>query len=141
MSLFLDKAAAVDEVARLLRPGGRFGLSDVTVTPGSLPAELGGTIGQLLCLSDALDAAGYLGLLETAGLAVVHQEDVSGEILKILDDVEGKLGIFKAWQGIAGQQGAEPGILDQAQPLIARIRQLVETRHLGYWLFVAEKPG
>ena len=34
MSLFHDKAGAVAQAARLLRPGGRFGLSDVTVEPG-----------------------------------------------------------------------------------------------------------
>jgi SAM-dependent methyltransferase len=67
MSLFADKAGAVREIARLLRPEGRFGLSDVTVTPDCLPPELGGTVGQLLCLSDALDTQGYFRLLRTGG--------------------------------------------------------------------------
>ena len=68
MSLFPDKLRAVNEIASLLRPGGRFGLSDVTVEPDSLPVELNGTIGQLLCLSDALNVSGYVGLLKNSGL-------------------------------------------------------------------------
>ena len=71
MSLFHDKAGAVAQVARLLRPGGRFGISDVTVEPGCLPPELEGTLGQLLCLADALNLEGYSGLLKAAGLAIV----------------------------------------------------------------------
>lgn len=141
MSLFMDKSAAVRGIARLLRPGGKFGLSDVTVMAGSLPAELGGTVGQLLCLSDALDTQGYLGLLQSAGLQVVHQQDASSEVLKILDGVESKLGALQAWQGLVQQAGDKPDILEKAPQLIAKLRQMVDSGSLGYWLFVAEKPS
>ena len=141
MSLFMDKAAAVGEIARLLRPGGKFGLSDVTVVAGSLPPELGGTVGQLLCLSDALDTQGYLSLLRSAGLQVVHQQDASNEILKILDGVESKLGAAQAWRGLVQHELADSDILEKAPQLIAKLRQLVAEGSLGYWLFVAEKPS
>ena len=69
MSLFINKAQAVAETARLLRPGGRFGLSDVTIEPDSLPPELEGELGQVLCLTSALTADGYVDLLEEGGLS------------------------------------------------------------------------
>ena len=141
LSLFLDKATVVGQAAELLRPGGRFGLSDVTLTPGSLPSELDGTLSQLLCLSDALDIQGYADLLTNGGLRLIHQQDASTEILKIMDDVEGKLGAYKAWQTTTGQAEAGSGILEKAPQVIATLRQLVEGGQLGYWLFVAEKPG
>ena len=141
ISLFHDKAGAVAQAARLLRPGGRFGLSDVTVEPGCLPPELDGTLGQLLCLTDALTLEGYSGLLEAAGLAMVAQEDASVEILKILDSVETKLGSAAAWQGVTGQAAAEPEVLGQAPGLIVQMRELVTSGKLGYWLLVAENPG
>ena len=140
VSLFIDKAAAVAEVARALRPGGRFGLSDVTVTPGSLPAELGGTVGQLLCLADALDVRGYLDLLEAAGLLVTQRHDASQDILRIVDDVESKLGFLSAWSAVTGQTGTANSILDQAPRLMAMVRSLVNAGDLGYWAFIAEKP-
>ena len=141
MSLFYDKAGAVARAAGLLQPGGRFGLSDVTLEPGSLPAELQGTLGQLLCLTDALTLEGYAGLLEAAGLALVAQEDASSEILKILDSVEAKLGALAAWLGLAGQEAPEPEMLGQVPGLVARVRELVMAGKIGYWLLVAEKPG
>ena len=141
MSLFHDKAGAVSQAARLLRPGGTFGLSDVTVEPGCLPPELDGTLGQLLCLTDALTLEGYSGLLEAAGLAMVAQEDASVEILKILDSVETKLGALAAWQGLTGQGAPEPEMLMQAPRLIVQMRELVAAGKIGYWLLVAEKPG
>ena len=141
MSLFQDKAGAVAQVARLLRPGGRFGLSDVTIEPGCLPPELDGTLGQLLCLTDALTLEGYAGLLEAAGLAMVVQEDASAEVLKILDGVEAKLGALAAWQGLTGQSAPEPEMLGQTPGLIVQMRELVVAGKIGYWLMVAEKPG
>ena len=141
MSLFQDKAGAVAQAARLLRPGGRFGLSDVTVEPGSLPPELDGTMGQLLCLTDALTLEGYSGLLESAGLAMVAQVDASVEILKILDSVEIRLSALSTWQGLAGQPAPEPEMLGKAPGLIVQMRELVASGKIGYWLLVAEKPG
>ena len=141
LSLFLNKAQAVDEVGRMLRPGGRFGLSDVTVEPNSLPEELGGTVGRMLCLADALPVDGYVGLLQAAGFRLVHQENTSTEITSILDNLETKLSAFLAWGHISGQAAPELGALGEGLRLIADLRGLVEAGKLGYWLFVAEKPG
>ena len=152
MSLFSDKPAAVAEAVRVLRPGGRLGLSDFAVTPGSLPDELQGTVGQILCLAQALDVNGYAQLMETAGLKVTRQEDASEYVLKILDDVEAKLAGLTVLQKFAGGMvGAMFGglvsapkdndIVQQAPRLIARIRELVAGGDLGYGLFVGEKPA
>ena len=140
MSLFMDKAGAVGEITRLLRPGGRFGLSDVTLAPGPLPTELDGAVGQLLCLSDALDVQGYLSLLEGAGLKVVQQEDSSAEILKIMDQVEGKLGALNAWRSMSPPAGQDLDVLDTLPRVIATLRAMVESGDLGYRTFVAQKP-
>ena len=140
MSLFPDKSRAVDEVVSLLRPGGRFGLSDVTVEPNSLPKELNGTLGQLLCLTDALNVDGYVRILEDAGLDLVHQVDASVEADKILAALDAKLGAFMAWQKLTNEASPQTELLQQAPELLARLRVLVGQGQLGYWIFVAEKP-
>ena len=140
MSLFPDKLRAVKEVVRLLRPGGRFGLSDVTVEPDSLPKELNGTLGQLLCLTDALNVQGYIQLLEDSGLDLVHQVDASIEARKILDALGAKLGAFMAWQKLTSQESPQLELLQQAPELLSTLRDLVAQGRLGYWIFVAEKP-
>ena len=140
MSLFPDKAGAVSEIVSLLRPGGRFGLSDVTVEPDSLPKELDGTLGQLLCLTDALNVRGYVQLLEDSGLDLMHQVDASVEAGRILDALDAKLGAFMAWQKLTSQANPESDLLLQAPELLSKLRSLVDQGQLGYWIFVAEKP-
>ena len=140
VSLFIDKAGAIREVARVLRRGGGFGLSDVAWTAGRLPEELGGAVGQMLCLTGALPVQGYLDLLEAAGLLVTHQQDESEAILRILDEVEAKLAFFSGLAAITGQAGLSSPLLEQAPRLMAAIRSLVSAGDLGYWVFVAEKP-
>ena len=139
MSLFIDKAKAVAETARMLRPGGTFGLSDVTIEPGALPPELEGDLGLILCMTDALTAGGYVRLLEEGGFQVTGQVDASLEIVKILDEVEPKLAAYLAFQRLSGQAASDS--LGQAPQLIAAVRELVATGRLGYWLFVGQKPG
>lgn len=141
LSLFQNKARAVEETVRLLRPGGRFGLSDVTVEPGCLPQELDGTLGQLLCLTDALTVSGYVELLEGSGLQILHQVDASIEGVKILDALEANLGAFSAWQSMTGQQGPDPELLARGQEFLANLRRLIQEGQLGYWIFVAQKPS
>jgi len=140
MSLFINKAQAVAETTRLLRPGGKFGLSGVTIEPGALPAELEGNPGQVLCMTDALTADGYVELLEEGGFSVTTRLDVSTEIIKILDEVEGKLAAFLAFQRVSGVPAGD-GRLELSPELIAKIREMVTSGELGYWLFVGEKQG
>ena len=142
MSIFPDKSRAVREMRRLLRPGGRLGLSDVTVEPGCLPEELEGAVGHVLCLSGALSVNGYRQLLGDGGLELQHQEDASVEILKLLEELESKLGMVMAWgdrpgSGIPVSGMPEMEALQSAPELLQRLKSLVQDGKLGYWLFVA----
>ena len=58
-------------------------------------------MGRVLCLADALNVAGYVDLLTRAGMTLRHQEDASQEIIKLLDDLEGKPGMLLAWQSVS----------------------------------------
>ena len=138
-SLFSDKAAAISRVCRLLRPGGVIGISDVTVEPGSLPPELDGTVGRLLCLTDALPAAGYQCLLERSGFITGEPEDLSAEVATLLSDLRGKMALGGA-VGIMQSQLSDdlaesvPGLLDHVDRAVSQSR-------IGYWLYVGRNPG
>jgi arsenite methyltransferase len=67
LSVFADKPRAVDEMRRVLQPGGRVAISDVVVDAERLPDALRGPLAAFACVGDALDAAGYEGLLSGAG--------------------------------------------------------------------------
>jgi arsenite methyltransferase len=68
INLSADKAAVLGEIARVLRPGGRMGVSDVVAEDSLTPsqrAERGSFVG---CIAGALSFAEYKAGLEAAGL-------------------------------------------------------------------------
>ena len=136
-SLFVDKAAAIARVRRLLRPGGVVGISDVTVEPGSLPPELDGTVGMMLCLTDALPANGYQRLLEEAGFITGEPEDLSGEVMALLSDLRARLALGSG----ALTAGELPSDLAESAPgLLDRVEVSVSRGQIGYWLYVGRNP-
>ena len=137
-SLFADKPVAIAEVYRLLRPGGVIGLSDVTVEPGSLPPELDGTVGMMLCLTDALPADGYPDLLAAGGFTITDRADLSDEVLALLAELRGKMTI---WSSLAHSAPAVASDLVEFGPgLLEHVEKLVRQGEIGYWLYVAHKP-
>ena len=130
--------AAIAEVYRLLRPGGVIGLSDVTVETGSLPPELDGTVGMMLCLTDALPADGYQRLLERSGFITGEPEDLTGEVVSLLADLRGKLALGAAVGMPSSELTAD--LAESAPGLLDRVEQSVSRGQIGYWLYVGRNP-
>jgi len=72
LNLVPDKKRAFAEIFRVLRPGGRFTLSDVVLS-GSLPERVR-SVAELVagCVSGALQESEYLGIIHRAGFEDVQ---------------------------------------------------------------------
>lgn len=138
-SLFVDKETAISRVRHLLRPGGVVGISDVTVEPGSLPPELEGTVGMMLCLTDALPADGYQRLLERSGFITGEPEDLTDEVVALLGELRGKLALGAA-VGIPSSE-LTTDLAESAPGLLDRVEQSVSRGQIGYWLYVGQNPN
>ena len=68
VNLSTDKAAVLAEVARVLRPGGRVGISDVVADDDLSPAERAERGSFVGCIAGALSFAEYHAGLEAVGL-------------------------------------------------------------------------
>jgi arsenite methyltransferase len=74
INLSTDKAAVLTEIARVLRPGGRVGVSDV-VAEDQLTAEQRGERGSYVgCIAGALSKSEYIAGLEAAGFDEISVE-------------------------------------------------------------------
>jgi arsenite methyltransferase len=86
LNLVPDKAKAFAEIFRVLKPGGRFCVSDI-VLEGRLPAKLRQAAELYVgCVAGALQAGEYLGLIRKTGFAGVEVKaskklDVPDEVL------------------------------------------------------------
>jgi arsenite methyltransferase len=83
INLSPDKAAVFGEALRVLKPGGRISISDI-VTEGDFSAELRADTAQWAeCVTGAIDAAAYTGMMAAAGftaITLVDKTDADGII-------------------------------------------------------------
>jgi len=80
INLSADKGRVLREVARVLKPGGRFAVSDVVVQ-GTMPAELRRDMEAWVgCVAGALEEREYRSLLDAAGL-----DQIDVEVTRVYD--------------------------------------------------------
>jgi SAM-dependent methyltransferase len=74
INLSADKDRVLQEAFRVLKPGGRFAVSDIVVR-GEVPAEIRRNVELWIgCMAGALEENEYLGKLKRAGFEVVTME-------------------------------------------------------------------
>ncbi len=75
INLSADKDRVISEAFRVLKPGGRFAVSDVVVRDGDVPAEIRRSMELWVgCVAGALEESTYRGKLSGAGFETVDIE-------------------------------------------------------------------
>ena len=140
---FPDKRDAASEFARVLRPGGRVGMSDLTRS-GPLPRDLDGLLAWIACIADARPVGEYAGYLEGAGFEVTTIEAHNNALAEMARDVQGRvLGIEMM---VKLKKLDLPGTdFEQAKQLARAATNAIQQGLLGYSLIVArsrnQEPG
>ena len=129
---FPDKSAAAAEVARVLRPGGRVGVTDVTVEPGRLEPQLQTLAARVACLADARPAGAYEAILAGAGLRVTRTEPHADALAGMIDQVDARLRALD----LVGLPGVD---LSATRPYMAAAARAVADGTAGYVLLMAVK--
>lgn len=134
---FPDKTRAAAEMARVLRPRGRLGVSDL-VRRGDLPTKLQTLAAWVACVADARPEAEYVEYLEGAGFVEpaveVHDDDLA-ELAKQI-----RLRLLAATMAVSmGKLDLPETDLDGASDLARLAEHAIHEGLLGYLLLTATK--
>jgi arsenite methyltransferase len=135
---FPNKATAASEFARVLSPGGRVGLSDLTHT-GEMPAELQGRLSWIACLADAQPLENYVRYLTDAGLTIQLVEQHDEALSDLVRAIQAKL--LGAELLVKLHKITLPGEVDlaQAKTLAKAAAAAIQARRFGYAVLTATK--
>ena len=132
---FPDKPTAAAEMARVLEPGGRIGITDVVLDPNRLREELKTLAGWVACLADARPVDEYVDLLSDAGLRVTLREAHDAALARMIEQIDARLVAFRMAK-VPALEGVD---FDTARQRTALAAQAVRDGIAGYTLLVAEK--
>jgi arsenite methyltransferase len=135
---FPDKTKAANEFARVLRPSGMVGISDLTRT-GELPRELDGLLGWIACIADAQPIEEYVRCFRNAMLTPRTTEGHENALTDMLRQIQGKLLGVEIMAGL--KKIDLPGVdLAAAKQMAATALAAIQRGQLGYAIIVAERP-
>jgi ubiquinone/menaquinone biosynthesis C-methylase UbiE len=135
---FPNKTDAVGEFARVLRPGGRIGLSDLTRDP-TLPKDLDGLLAWIACIADAQPVTRYATYLRSANFDVEKAEPHDEALVEMVEQIRVKLLGAEIMVGLKklNLPGVDFGI---AKLLAKSALNAIQGGQLGYVIIAASKP-
>jgi arsenite methyltransferase len=137
LSSFPDKARALGEIGRVLKPGGRLALSDVVADRARLPEVLDGPLAAVACVGEALSERGYERLMTAAGFRLTavesRDDDAAALAARVEDRLRGArlLGLDRA--------AGSPIAASDAIEIVAAAQRAIADGALGYAIFAASR--
>ncbi len=133
---FPSKETAAAEFARVLKPGGQLGLSDLTRS-GPLSPELDTLLGWIACIADARHLSGYTKILSEAGFTISLTESHQRALSDLVKEIRAKL--LGAELLLKLKQIKLPGVdFAQAKGLVKSAATAVQAGQLGYAIIIAQ---
>lgn len=140
ISTFPDKVAAAHEMARVLKPGGRLGFTDIVLARGEVPEDLRGWPFQVACIAEAWPAEKYREVFTSAGFSGWREEKASEVLTALLKEVRARLLALE----VAGDfQKVDLSGFDlfAVKRVLSRIEQWIKSGGVTYGIFFAVKEA
>ncbi len=138
MCLMQDYQGTLSEIFRILKPGGKIGMTDITTGEG-LPSVLGDILMQFLCVSQKMQGLDGPEAFESAGFEQMELTDESKSLLELLESIKKRLFLAELLTA-TNKHSLTRHELETGKRLVALARDAVEQHRLGYMMTIARKP-
>ncbi len=136
---FPAKTVAASEFARVLRPGGKLGISDLTRAP-QLPEELQTLMAWVACIADAQPLDQYHSLLQAAGFTLAVTEPHDSALDDMVRQIRTRLLAFEIARAL--KKISAPNFdLAAAKQMTLAAQDAVRQGRLGYVIITATISG
>jgi ubiquinone/menaquinone biosynthesis C-methylase UbiE len=137
---FPDKKTAISEMYRVLKKGGRVGITDVVINE-VLPEKLNHILLHVLCVTGAMSSKGYQEYLHEGGFSGIQSEDHSYVMQELLNQGQK---VLVGWNMVEKIFNVDLEKLldltkDEIHVLLKMAMGEVEKGTIGYGLFVGVK--
>ncbi len=135
---FPDKTTAAGEMYRVLKPGGKIGITDMVVDQDSLPDDMKTLLYHAACVADARTAEEYITIFENAGFQRVKYYDCSYTLNEMTSNIRKQLLLAKLAVGL---KKLNLGEIDSshAKKMLAQAEDLMQKGVIGYGIIIAER--
>lgn len=140
ISTFLDKGSAARETARVLKPGGRLGFTDMLLTHGEVPTELRGWLFRAACIGDVWSSEKYREVFMSAGFSGWREERVAGVLEALLRDVQARLLALEVAERLE-KLDLSGFDLSAVKEALKKIEPWINSGDVSYGIFLAVKEA
>lgn len=136
LCLFENMDTALQHIRRVLKPGGRIGISDFFLN-APVPDSLDGLLGRVLCVAGAPSAEGYRDALTRAGFEYARIRTVSWTLADMIQRVRHRLKLLATTNALANT--GLPADFGDPVPVLADLEQFIDSGGAGYLIATARR--